>query len=49
MERLQVKMVDLYYLHRISDVEIKEITKAKGKLIKEGLIRGWDFHMMILM
>ena len=41
MERLQVKMVDLYYLHRISDVKIEEIAKAMGKLIQEGLIRGW--------
>jgi aryl-alcohol dehydrogenase-like predicted oxidoreductase len=41
MERLQVKMVDLYYLHRISDIKIEEIAKAMGKLIKEGLIRGW--------
>ena len=49
MERLQVKMVDLYYLHRISDIKIEEIAKAMGILIKEGLIRGWDFHMLILM
>ena len=41
MERLQVKMIDLYYLHRISDIKIEEIAKAMGKLIKEGLIRGW--------
>ncbi len=41
MERLQVKMVDLNYLHRISDAEIEEIAKAMGKFIKEGLIRGW--------
>ena len=41
MERLQVKMVDLYYLHRLSDVPLEEIAKAMGRLIKEGLIRGW--------
>ena len=40
MERLQVKMVDLYYLHRISVVKIEEISKEMRKLIKEGLIRG---------
>ena len=28
MERLQVKMVDLYYLHRLSDVPLEEIAKA---------------------
>ena len=41
MEKLQVKMVDLYYLHRISVVKIEEISKEMRKLIKEGLIRGW--------
>ena len=41
MKRLQVKMVDLYYLHRLSDVKLEEIAKAMGKLIEEGLIRGW--------
>ena len=38
MERLQVKMVDLYYLHRLSDVPLEEIAKAMGQLIKEGLM-----------
>ena len=46
MERLQIKMVDLYYLHRISDVKIEEIAKAMGKLIKEGLIRGWGLSQV---
>ena len=46
MERLQVKMVDLYYLHRLSDVPLEEIAKAMGKLIKEGLIRGWGLSQV---
>ena len=46
MERLQVKMVDLYYLHRLSDVPLKEIAKAMGRLIKEGLIRGWGLSQV---
>ena len=46
MERLQIKMVDLYYLHRISDIKIEEIAKAMGKLIKEGLIRGWGLSQV---
>ena len=46
MERLQVKMVDLYYLHRLSDVPLEEISKAMGKLIKEGLIRGWGLSQV---
>jgi aryl-alcohol dehydrogenase-like predicted oxidoreductase len=46
MERLQVKMVDLYYLHRLSDVPLEEIAKAMGQLIKEGLIRGWGLSQV---
>ena len=46
MERLQVKMVDLYYLHRLSDVPLEEIAKAMGKLIQEGLIRGWGLSQV---
>ena len=46
MERLQVKMVDLYYLHRLSDVPLEEIAKVMGQLIKEGLIRGWGLSQV---
>ena len=46
MERLQVKMVDLYYLHRLSDVPLEEIVKAMGRLINEGLIRGWGLSQV---
>ena len=46
MERLQVKMVDLYYLHRLSVVPLEEIAKAMGQLIKEGLIRGWGLSQV---
>jgi aryl-alcohol dehydrogenase-like predicted oxidoreductase len=46
MQRLQVKMVDLYYLHRLSDVPLEAIAKAMGKLIKEGLIRGWGLSQV---
>ena len=46
MERLQVKMVDLYYLHRLSDVLLEEIAKAMGRLINEGLIRGWGLSQV---
>ena len=46
LERIQVKMVDLYYLHRLSDVSLEEIAKAMGRLIKEGLIRGWGLSQV---
>ena len=39
-------MVDLYYLHRLSDVPLEEISKAMGKLIKEGLMRGWGLSQV---
>ena len=46
MKRLQVRMVDLYYLHRLSDVPLEEIARAMGRLIKEGLIRGWGLSQV---
>jgi len=46
MKRLQVKMIDLYYLHRISDIPIEKIATAMGRLIKEGLIRGWGLSQV---
>ena len=46
MQRLQVKMVDLYYLHRLSDVPLEDIARAMGKLIQEGLIRGWGLSQV---
>jgi len=46
MERLQVKMVDLYYLHRLSDVPLEDIARAMGRLIQEGLIRGWGLSQV---
>lgn len=42
MQRLGTDYVDLYYLHRINeDVSWEEIAEAMGRLIKEGMIRGW--------
>ena len=46
MQRLQVKMVDLYYLHRLSDVPLEDIARAMGRLIQEGLIRGWGLSQV---
>ena len=33
-------------MHRLSDVPLEEIAKAMGKLIKEGLIRGWGLSQV---
>ena len=48
MQRLQVKMVDLYYLHRLSDVPLEDIARAMGRLIQEGLIRGWGLSQVVV-
>ena len=40
--RLQTDYADLYYLHRVNpDIPIEEVSEVMGKLIREGLIRGW--------
>ncbi len=36
-------MVDLYYPLRVNNVKIEEFAKSIQKLIKDGLIRGWDY------
>ena len=47
LERLQTDYVDLYYLHRINpDIPVEEIAEAMGRLIKEGIIRGWGMSMV---
>lgn len=47
MERLQTDMVDLYYLHRTSfGVRVEEVAEAMGRLIEDGLIRGWGLSQV---
>lgn len=47
MKRLQTDYVDLYYLHRVSDhVTVEETADVMGRLIKEGLIRGWGLSQV---
>lgn len=42
LERLQTDYADLYYLHRMAGgVRIEDIAEAMGRLMEEGLIRGW--------
>lgn len=42
MKRLATDYVDFYYLHRINvEVSFEEVAAAMGRLIDEGLIRGW--------
>ena len=46
MERLQTDMVDLYYLHRTGGASVESVAEAMGKLIDEGLIRGWGLSQV---
>ena len=46
MGRLQTDYVDLYYLHRMGSVPVEKVAEAMGKLIDEGLIRGWGLSQV---
>ena len=41
LDRLQTDYVDIYYLHRMSGVPVEKVAEAMGKLMDDGLIRGW--------
>lgn len=46
LKRLQTNWVDLYYLHRISDIPAEEIAAVMKRLIDEGLIKGWGMSQV---
>ena len=46
LERLQTDYVDIYYLHRMGGVSVEKVAEAMGKLIDEGLIRGWGLSQV---
>ena len=47
MERLGTDYVDLYYLHRLNlDIPVEEVAGVMGRLIGEGLIRGWGLSQV---
>ena len=47
MKNLQTDYVDLYYLHRVNrDVPVETVAGVIGKLIQEGLIRGWGMSQV---
>ena len=46
LERLQTDHVDIYYIHRSGGVHIEEAAEAMGRLIDEGLIRGWGLSQV---
>ena len=46
LDRLQTDYVDIYYLHRTNGVSVEKIADAMGRLIDEGLIRGWGLSQV---
>ena len=47
MQRLRTDYIDLYYLHRVNkDIPVEDVAEAMGRLIQEGLIRGWGMSMV---
>ena len=46
MRRLQTDRVDLYYLHRMGSVPVEKVAEAMGRLIDEGMIRGWGLSQV---
>ena len=46
LKRLRTDYVDLYYIHRSGGVDIESAAEAMGRLIDEGLIRGWGLSQV---
>lgn len=47
LNRLDTDYADLYYLHRINpDIPVEEVAEVMGKLIRDGLIRGWGLSQV---
>lgn len=47
MNRLGTDYVDLYYLHRVDEhIPVEAVAGSMGKLIQEGLIRGWGLSQV---
>lgn len=47
LKRLRTEYVDLYYLHRITElVPVEDVASVMGKLIDESLIKGWGLSQV---
>ncbi len=46
MDRLRTDRIDLYYLHRQSNISVENIAEAMGRLIDDGMIRGWGLSQV---
>lgn len=46
LKRLQTDYVDIYYLHRTGSAPLDRVARAMGRLIEDGLIRGWGLSQV---
>lgn len=46
LDRLQTDYVDICYLHRMSGVPVEKVAEAMGRLMEDGLIRGWGLSQV---
>lgn len=46
LERLRTDYMDIYYLHRMGGVPVEKVAEAMGRLIDDGLIRGWGLSQV---
>src|SRR5690625_7878076 len=47
LEKLRTDYVDLYYLHRVNEaIPVEDVAKVMGKLIEEGVIKGWGLSQV---
>ncbi len=47
MRRLRTDYIDLYYLHRtLAEIPVEEVAYAMGRLIQDGVIRGWGLSQV---
>ena len=47
LSNLRTDYIDLYYLHRINEtVRLEDVAIVMGRLVKEGLIRGWGLSQV---
>ena len=46
LDRLQTEYVDIYYLHRMGGISVEKVAEAMGRLIDDGLIRGWGLSQV---
>lgn len=46
LNRLRTDYIDIYYLHRLGGVPVENVAEAMGRLIDDGLIRGWGLSQV---